>query len=416
MGISSLPIEYKKLANSSECIENGYGEFLVYHQDASLSITEESYKEIFALFNKYLYNPEVETENLTETLRAKVEELNANLRIAFIPRTLYDLCYVVASIEEDKSANCPMQWFDYRGDKELHKEKFKDQCWHIIHSTDENPICSDDSYLIHLAYRLNQLCIEKTKFSPPFFTGKQVVSITEDLLQQLIDHRKGFSDVFWGETYTASRGAAATRHYEMRGVAVNFGLSNKEGSLVVCLPMGICNQNDAQVLRNAVALECHQIAHNALVLYRGGDLVKERALMSLEASLSYGSSLLAGCTRDGTATVLHYILGDARSGYACVVPFSKWIDAPYITPALHSSLAVVQLLAEGEFFHPRSVVPTSSLKISQKWVFARGVYACLNSALLQKLVVEMTPEELAHQVNGYHQNTYELTDFTLNFS
>ena len=130
---------------------------------------------------------------------------------------------------------------------------------------------------------------------------------------------------------------------------MNFGYESTRDK-----PMGICNQTDAQIIRDAVALDCCKIAQKSFFLYRGADFRKESISCWSDNdkpySLSYGSSLFAGCLYDGGATAFHYMRND-QNAYAVPVPFDQLNDSPFYIPPTN---IVAQLFGDGEIFHSRT--------------------------------------------------------------
>jgi len=134
------------------------------------------------------------------------------------------------------------------------------------------------------------------------------------------------------------------------GPTTNFGFESTKGSIK---PMGIRNETDAQII-DAIALDCSKIAQHSLFLYRGADLQKDSISCWSDKdtpySLSYGSSLFAGCLYDGGATAFHY-MRNRRNAYAIAVPFDQLNDSPFFIPTTHT---VAQLFGDGETFHART--------------------------------------------------------------
>jgi hypothetical protein len=428
-GILPLIEEYNKLSSVSS-VQEGYGEYLVY-EDHDTFLTEQAYKDVFKIFSTHLYNPEIdiETESLTTALSEKIKAIYPSFNILFIPRTLYDLFFVIASIEEEKNSNCPMlcpipSEFGLNVN-EKYKTAVRDICWHLIQSTDEAPITSDDPTLIHLAFRFNQYCLKKIHdhlgYQGSSLSGKEIVSLTENQIDLLKKHPREFNAKYAFNNYQLYKPA--------RGVALNFGLSTISNENIKSYSMRIKDNRDAQILRNAIARECSEVAKKALIFYRAGYLKEETRLNKdiKNTTLSYGTSLLAGCARDGTANVLYYTLEGKefrRDAYAVVVPFNQWINAPYTTPR-HMSLALVQLLARGERFHGHSLMPYSKRKIIKKmdYIFSSnpelieglenkllisGISGGISQEELKYLATELSAERLANILNEFHKNAYVL--------
>ena len=112
---------------------------------------------------------------------------------------------------------------------------------------------------------------------------------------------------------------------------------------------------EVSVVAQALLLECSPKVVGASLLYRGGEKSEaERIKRHLKetTSLSYGTSLFAGCVYDGTASVFHYTSSKERNAFALVLDSKEKEDLFYV-PNEHP---LQQLLSGGEFFHGRSLL------------------------------------------------------------
>jgi hypothetical protein len=381
--------EYKNLSNIQQ-ISEGYGEYLVYNNQEV--ITKETYSRIFKVFDKYLYNPEIEFESISKIISKKVKKIDENIETVFIPRTLYDLLFVAASLKEEEKHICMMQMKPPSQNHPI--------CYHTIDPSDEKPVSNNDPELVDLSYRFNQFCINAIQLQEPVLSGEKIKLLTEKYIGVLQKHREKYQ-------WNPPKGPC-----DSCGIAINFGsdLSLRAGR-TVAYAMAIQDYSDVEILQRAVALECSQIAKNAFILYRAGNKKNDDNLtIKHHQSFSYGSSLLAGCSRDGTATVLHYILDQRREGYAMVIPFKDWIDAPFVGPS-YSPFALVQLLAQGEFFHPRSMISCQKTpkEVLDVGISVQGVSGKVPKSKLKDLATELPPGELSTYINGHHINSFALT-------
>jgi hypothetical protein len=142
------------------------------------------------------------------------------------------------------------------------------------------------------------------------------------------------------------------------GPTTNFGYESIRGSIK---PMGIRNDQDAQIIQDALKLDCSKIAQNAFLLYRGSDFQKDSPYSwgnhDKPYSLSFGTSLFAGCLYDGGATAFHHMRDSVfhyrenQNGYVVAIPFSQLNTSPFYIPPTNT---VAQLSGYGETFHART--------------------------------------------------------------
>lgn len=383
-------LPFKELRSQNLSIEDGYGEYVVYSKDPNLEIS----KDIYDICFKVLENQRISSEKIDRPwkLHKEIQRINPGAEIAFIPRTLYELLYIRASIEEELEDRkiCPLQNACFH---EVFKEgRWRDpkekinRCWHLCRYDDKTPLDDQKETLRNLAFRINQLAVHTWK-PKTFFTGAQITTFTENEIEFLKNHYRTFLDIFRkqmdNQTFCGSRGAA-----------VNFGLKESLGLGVICTPMGVRNDSDAQIIRNTTALECDKIARNAHVLYRGGDLFKPDCL----TSISWGTSLFGGAFLDGTACVFHYATHIGRKVYALVIP-QKEASAPFYIPSRHP---IRHLFSTGEFHHARSLLPCNTPQNA----FVKGIYtrALLPSFIYSKSEVG----ELQTLIEKYHSQAIPL--------
>ncbi len=133
---------------------------------------------------------------------------------------------------------------------------------------------------------------------------------------------------------------------------------------------GVTHQSDATIIELAVALECSQVAADALLLYRGSHFIRDEPYHDVHHvdpvlplpidssdtestktkrphSLSFGVSLFAGCLYDIGATAFAYMKAQPNA-YAIAIPIRALRQAPFYVPPGNS---LVQLFGEGELFH-----------------------------------------------------------------
>ncbi|MCP5507779.1 MAG: hypothetical protein H7A37_05720 [Chlamydiales bacterium] len=406
----SLKDNYIDLSRCEEPIADGYGEYLIYSQEEP-ELNKEIFKKAWAICNFTAHHPRKNAENPSVSIRHEIKKIRDDLEVVFVPRTLYELGYVIAAVKEEREGYCRGEDVDLPPREETRLEQLKDwiewgfekvglkkpydypslrkdlrskvdTCWHLIISTDQRPVSDDDPVTQHLAYRLNQCLVEDIAPQGSFLSGRKIVVLTDRYIQFLREHRMTFSArIFQG------------------AFSYIFAPS----------PFCIQDEKNAQVLRNAIALECHQVAINALILYRAGNLTRVSCYNETEidlignTSLSYGTSLLAGCVRDPTATVLYYTTAEKRDTFAVLIPWKDYPDSPYVVP---TTSALVQLLSRGERFHARS---KCSSQVEDEHVSGVWLSQDDHKEYCSSLKCDKSLQELSSALSQYHQRAYRLT-------
>lgn len=115
--------------------------------------------------------------------------------------------------------------------------------------------------------------------------------------------------------------------------------------------MGIKSQSDAQILMNALAVECSEAAKTSFLLYRGAsgnDSIVNSRNDNESYRLSYGTGLYSGCVYDSTATAFYYMRKEDSKAFVIPVPFERLNTSVFYIPTTN---AMTQLLGTGEHFH-----------------------------------------------------------------
>lgn len=351
-------IDEKLMSNKKITI--GYGEYVVFHQyteTQSEPISAELFKTVYSILQEHSpttimmrnkTNPEKGNEeciNRYELMKQKINQIDPTIKITFIPRTLYELTLVQECIEEDlREGNLcemlggfplpqnPIQYMQER------------KCWHIPGITNGE----DNNYqdIIPIAYRLNKVIFEQLLPCDNGFTYKELAAFTEKKIQYLKAHY---------EIGKSEGPDAKFADCNIAGPTSNFRYDfNRYRSRSMC----IRNDNDASIIRNAVALECK--TYNSFLIYRGSNFSKDSIIFKGNSffdsekpfSLSYGTSLLAGCVHDAGATALTYMLQESNDAYVIQVPFTQMHSSPFYIPKGNT---IHQIYGKKDFFHVRTV-------------------------------------------------------------
>lgn len=425
---------FEQLKVSKKTIEDGYGEYVIFHPDARPPV-QKTFEAAYKLMNQLLapsnsssssketgwydswlvdhkpivqlcQDPSKMVMNKPTLIREAIKKVDNSLDVAFIPRTLYELVFLRQSIMEEleDGASCSLlnvdgynAFKDYlKGENEEAESYFMsklEKCWHICCFTDKDNSSNDHVYVRELAFQMNSLLVKELHIKGSL-TGEQISEFAKSELSYFIDHYKWFH-------YKRER-------FGLAGTAINFGRDTKSyNSRLICWPMCIRNDVDAQVIYNSIALECHEIAQNSFILYRAGNFLADGEIsekQSASISLSFGTSLFAGSLRDGNATVFYYTRnkepGEARDTYATVVPYRDYNEnCPYYIPVAN---AICQLSSRGEFFHARSKLTVNTSKEE----YTRGIYGTKDKP--QHLISSFTAQQLSVRLNQNHSNAWLL--------
>ena len=117
--------------------------------------------------------------------------------------------------------------------------------------------------------------------------------------------------------------------------------------------MGIRNDQDAQIIRNAVALECSKAGH-CFLMYRGTKNIKNdkpycRDNPDIPFLMSFGSGLFPGAVFDAESSPFQFMRD--RQAYALLIPFEDLNNCPVNIPKTN---AICQMYGWGEIYHGRS--------------------------------------------------------------
>ncbi len=266
---------------------------------------------------------------------------------------LYELIFIRKCIREDLKHNevcsqlSPATYLktvkleDYEGDREkfesFQKGRLKTlaqkKCWHLCYFDDVGD--NDHPGVRDVAYRLNRVVVKTLSPTADGFTPEELFKHVENEIEFL---KKYYSNNSVG-------------HCNYPGPTTNFSGDSMRGAI---RSMGIRDDKDAQIIRDAIAIECSQIARKAFFLYRGADFQNDSANCwsnkNKPYSLSFGSSLFAGSLYDGGATAFYY-MRKGKNAYAIPVPFDHLNSSPFFIPPTNT---VAQLFGHGEIFHGRT--------------------------------------------------------------
>lgn len=394
----SVSVYYDQLRLSDKIVQEGYGEYIVYDVENRL-LSREVYNKVYEVFCRYCHNPDV-LGSCFQLIHEEVKEIDRHLDVAFVPRTLYDLVVIEAGIREEVEDRrlCDLHdkadyksfvnRINYYKSPTRYAQKLEN-CWHLCRFTNENLPDNHDPFVRLLAYRVNQLLVKKFK-PKSCFTGKQIIKFAEEEIVYFRGHRENFPALLDSNSFHSYQNNELP--------AVNFAY-DRSTSLLNCSPMGIRNEGDAQIVRNAVVLE--SCITNAFILYRGGSITEDMQwkILMQQTSLSYGTSLFAGALNDATATVFYYTIAKGRDTYALIIPHEEYKDTPFYIP---STNAICQLAASGEFWHARSKVAKNSMSDSH----TSGFF--LAPSISPNFISSLNEDELNEELKKYYSTLVPL--------
>ena len=350
-----IPIQkaFDQLKVSEAQVQAGYGEYVVFSLDPGFEITEEVFAQAHGVISELKTLPLEGGQIRGLMIQEAINGIDTHCKVAFIPRTLFELEFIRAGIEEEMKAKkiCQLnyrrthEWIRREGEKGVELPS----CWHPL-SAERHEVFASHPQLPHLAFRFNRHLCER--FKPQgFFLGKQLVMKMEDIIHYFQHHSRVFPEKFMREKIKWRMGVS--------GTSLHFGMHREQLGRVTALPMGIVSRSDAQLVRNALALECGEEAQNGYILYRGGAQFRMfEGQEKVNFSVCYGMSLFAGALYEPDATVAYYGKQKKRSVHAITIPFMQARDpaCPYFIP--RETNALYQLaVSQSEFWHARTKVP-----------------------------------------------------------
>lgn len=363
------PAEKVDIANAQPLsdgkITTGQGEYILFHQlengemrKPSPEIFEKAYQLLLEHKPRTLAQQSMEAcENRHALLNQALKRVDPSLQAVFVPKTLYELVFIRKIIGEDLKHNSICKRLSHlRNEEALEKadevtrqqlisaqaaDIAKRKCWHICFFKDEGDDQHED--LKKMAFRMNKVLLKTLKPSADGFTFKDIQEFGENELT--------FLKTFYKETQEKrARGERVVSDNYDGGPTTNFAQNLPYGGTT---PMAISDENVAQIVRNALILDCSEHAKNSLFIFRGSKFYDDCITRNMKPySLSYGTSLFAGCIFDGSATALYYMRSDfVDSAHAMSIPFDQVDSSPFFVPQTHT---LAQLYGYGEIFHART--------------------------------------------------------------
>ncbi|GAB4225986.1 MAG: hypothetical protein Tsb0021_01470 [Chlamydiales bacterium] len=398
-----------------EKITTGQGEYIIFQNGSNgekKEVAKETYEQVYKILNAYAPASIVnrnsdsamdECQNRYDIIKSKVKEIDPSLEVVFVPRTLYELIYLRKCIEEDInhqkicSQLYPCTRFEVKTVEDFdgnlkNFESFETErinnllkerdCWHLC--SFEHVGDNDHPGVRDVAFRLNQVIVNTLFPNSNGFSFDEISTFAEKEIEFLKEHFE--------------KGAPGVEDCGYNGPTNNFAFDHDRG---VVQAMPINDDKHAQIIRDALALECSTIAQKAFLLYRGANFQKDSASCWSDNdkpySVSYGSSLFAGALYDAHASAFYY-MRTAGSAYAVPVPFDQMNSSPFFIPPTN---VIAQLFGWGEVFHGR----TKAWKVDGQGEIA-GVAGVKHTP--DHLKSELSKEELLAQFQEYKNKSIQL--------
>lgn len=418
-GVNNLEINQDK-------ITLGQGEYVVFHKSLTgekQPLSSETFEHVYqillqhspvALANSGAENAMEECANRYELLKAKLKEIDPTLEALFVPRTLYELFFIRKCIQEDLKHKKICSFLnpslhtisleDFDGDQQKYENYLRNKevrqkerkCWHLCYFADTGD--NQHAGVKNVAYRLNKAILKAFDPSSEGFTYQEFSALAKKEIKFLKAHYNNGLEIM--EKLRRGEKVEHVSSCTMPGPTTNFSNETTRG---IIKPMGIRNKADARIIRKAIALECSKLAQQSLFLYRGANFQNDVAFCwddkDKPYSLSYGSSLFAGCLYDGGATAFHYMRRQ-QNAYAIPVAFNQLNESPFFVPKTHT---VAQLFGDGEIFHARTKA-WKDVDLNE----IGGIDMGANSHIRDHLTSNLSQTELNSQFEAYKNLALQL--------
>jgi hypothetical protein len=363
-------------------VTHGYGDYLFYRLDGDRIYGDQkpsplSLPEFQRLFDsKILPHGTLPSSSSAleknDALKRDLQMIDPSIHATFIPRILLELTFLHRCIAEDESSRsiCPrvdpeVHRILTAPERELDKERADQiresflkgkECWHTLCFKDEGDESSQE--VIELAHRFNAFLVGSLQPDGKAFSF--------DKLRKFVRKECDFYATLNRREYFYYRYC----HWQP-GPSWNFAQDIEAGKSygrINVTSLGIYSIGHREMIERSLVLECSTLAQvSSHILYRGASLERDKVGFEFRSgegkksigsrSLSFGSGLFAGGIYDGTAAPFHYMRQPKNGAFAIALPSGS-------SEAFHvpSSYFLTQISNRGEFFHPRTRVPTSAVR------------------------------------------------------
>ena len=335
--VKRLYLSADRQKDSTKILE-GHGEYIVFQKSSDEEInpvSDEIYQKVYKILRYYspkaiIDRREEIPSSLYEKIKTEIKKIDPKLEIVFIPQTLYELLLIRKSIEEEMTIECPniSSNPNHTLTDRLSYAKGR-KCWHLCcyDGTNEEDYAKGAEIL---AYQLNRAFVKKLSLLPEGLTLHEIKNLVEEQIRFLSIHCQILPSEF--------------KIFLKSGLSSSFSYPMTE--------LTVYNKRDMDIIRKCIDIECSEIARKSFLLYRGACFQND-ALSDIksEHTLSFGTSLFAGCFYDIKATAFHYMKRKFEDAFIISIPFEKLPESIFHIPTTNTFL---QLTGFGEIFHART--------------------------------------------------------------
>lgn len=366
----------KSILPQEGVIKNGFGEYLVYRMNSEgkkESIAPDEHNVIFEIIESArALKGEEFPENRNTYLKGKIQEkLGADVQIAFIPRSLYELIYLQECVQEDlNNKKCcngaetrtTKLWENKTPENQLEIEKrLKNYFWQHCLFVDSdyteslapkgNVDCRQE-YVKIVAAKLNEVALKRFSAqdeNAEGFTFQDVQKVTDiciDFFKNLRDENSS--------NHSIALSIHELGHYpSIAKVFASEALRRQNGG--TGMPLRVADERQIQIINKAIQLECSAEAINHHIFYRGSQHSQDTLERDgQQHSLSFGS-LFGGASYDRGACAFQYMHNPRNNALAYVIPLNKLLEGktPFTIPNVPP---LIPIMSWGEYFHGRTLV------------------------------------------------------------
>lgn len=453
---------------SSDPISNGQGEFLVFRQNPCgklETLTYEVFSSVYEILNRYSVTSIAsklphQAEKRDLLIKQQIKQIDPELHVAFIPKTLYELLFIKELIEEDaQSAEFFYRKFDFRNPNapllDPLDKKFAE--WESLSDTvnaikflgvKERLLPESANYCPHvtlLAYKINAIAVNTLVPSPLGFSFSDIMWHTDTLFKYFEWHYKMGLAGDLGDVQERDIKLDTPEDNFFQTLLATFARSESvEDKRQSCLsrllkmfetpsPVHLCrksclainSEEQTTIIKKVIMLECSPLARTHIIIYRGGSLEEDTVMRSSGEihSLSFGSGLFSGAVLDPTAAAWTFIRPVSKDGYAIPIPIDQLDKSPFHLPPTNT---VVQLVSGGEMFHPRTKIPSDVLLTTVEGLAFHNLLNSktsqgkksskpgeLNTQLLDSLRSSYSAQELTTLFGAYKERSINLKTIDL---
>lgn len=382
-------------------IESGYGEYIIYRAESSkaqgFAVDRETFEKCYQVFlkAKQIF---IESEK-RKFLKQQINKIDPTIKLIFIPRTLYELCFIEKCIKETIRRG---QICNNSNRSKMNQPERK--CWHGTSFTDFGD--DQNSIIINLAYRLNKSIFKEINLNKDqAIRYEQIVSLANEKIS------------FLKSCHTNSNSKTSSKLQEITDcsrieITNNMISESEKGSC--SKPIGIATEKMKELVLNVIALECSEIAKGKLILYRGSKInndipleYDEKGNVTFVQGLSFGTGLFSGGMNDPGAAAFYYMRKSTNDAIALLVPQEEESVSPFAIPKTHP---LCQMFGYGEKWHARSRAPTVNVDSEIKLGCKHGMSVGRLGNIPKHFLLAVTPKEFEEKFQAYKKCIVNLKD------